>query len=203
MNIRELANINFKGLQQIDKDEIIQFIKSRPVVFINIGIVLASFLISYFIYSSYKSKAKSLTTKITALEKKVEAKKSKETILNDMHAIATKFPKIIGRDELINQVSAMAFQEEVKIIRITPGISEENDYLKTFKFNIQVTAEDFERLINFVRSMENSPYAIRVQRISSSMQGNKRRRASREDPEAEMIQMEIDIISMELKNAVE
>lgn len=202
MNIRELASINIKGLQQIDKDEVIQFVRNRPVIFINIGIVLVSFLISFFIYTSYKNTAKSLKTKIIVLQKKLDAKNIKEATAEDMNTFLGKFPKVINRDEFINQVSAMAFQEGVKIVRITPGNFEENEYLKSLKFNIQITAENFEKLINFIKSIENSKYAIRVQRINSSMASLRRRKSSREGEE-EIIQMDVDIVSMELKNALE
>ena len=77
------------------------------------------------------------------------------------------FPKQVTVDQIVDTLSGYALEEKIKILSYSPTLTEDHTYVKVNSFTISILAENYQRMLSFVKTIENSPYALRLESWSA------------------------------------
>ncbi|MBF0521848.1 MAG: type 4a pilus biogenesis protein PilO [Candidatus Omnitrophica bacterium] len=192
INVEQLKEyLNPENLKNINPEQIKEFILSNPDSAIKSVIIIITIFMALHFFYSHKQKADLLTNEIAQEEKLLsviteytETKKSHDDFIKN-------FPQGIPSYELLDTLSDIAAQNKVQITNFSPAEEKNSDLWQTINVGITVTAKDYTAMVRFIHNIENSKYALRVDRWGGELNPSQGQEAMR---------FNINITSVRLKN---
>jgi len=207
IDAKELKNINFSKLREIDVATIKQELIERPDLAINLVLICLTLGVAVYSFTSYKNLSKSYAAEIIELKKKLEVLEEKNKNQSIYDQFIKSFPENIPKDLMIGQLSDLATRSNIRIISVSPANSKEDEFMKLTSVNLQVEAKTYEDLILFMFDIEHSLYSLRIDKWSNKHKSQVFNPGEMNNAIEEQNQTEIDIEvileigSIELKNA--
>lgn len=195
MNFKEaidkLQSVDVKDLKSIDLAQIQENIKSKPDILIIIALIVISLSATMYFYMNFTKKTKEIGEKSVKYKEQLESAEQNKTLKERYDKFMAEFPKKIVVDELIDQISVFAINHNIKIISFSPSQESADEYTKIDRININISAENYSDLINFMKNIEQTPYAIRVEtwqgKLETASLNTASGQRSRRNPEPETI----------------
>ena len=171
MDIKKLNQINIKDipelLKSIDVIQIVQSLKQKGS-FINIILMSITLLLSALIFTSNQKKSAKLYQKIPDLETKLGVVKQYDSIQKDYVTFKKNFQKPIAANELIEKISELGSLNNVQILSLSPSRERNDGYLDIFSLQVSANSSSYEGIVNFIKSIEELPFAIRLKEWSGN-----------------------------------
>jgi hypothetical protein len=170
MNLQDLSNLDIKDLQNINVDEIKDFLVKRIDISVNILlIVLALSAIMYFV-NERNTLTRRLTAEIAQKEAKVAEVENGTTVTNDYSGFISAFPTSISDDTLGTALSEFAVNRKVQIRSFSPVSKKRDTYRQNSIIQIKIASNEYQNITNFIKDIELAPYAVRVTKWEGVMQ---------------------------------
>ncbi|MGE0267219.1 MAG: type 4a pilus biogenesis protein PilO [Candidatus Omnitrophota bacterium] len=167
MNVKEiidkLQNVDVRDLKNIDFTQIQENIKSKPDILIIIALLAVSLSATMYFYVNFTKKTKDMEQKSVKYKEQLGSAEQNKTLKEKYDKFMAEFPEKIVIDDLIDKVSVFAINHNIKIISFSPAQENTDEYTKIDRININISAENYSDLINFMKNIEQTPYAIRVE----------------------------------------
>jgi len=193
MNLKELSQLNVEDLKNIDWSEMFHLVLSRRDYMIALVIIVVALLGNGFMILSKKGNTAKLKEEITALEKKVESSEKLTAAKKKMADFSKNFPEQIPEDRLLKILTDFAIENDVKVVSITPDTKKSQPLYDYNRVRLNLAAGKYSDLWSLIYTIENSPYALRVERWETNQ--NQRRQVA----EAESLMITLVIGSFNLK----
>lgn len=176
MNVKEiidkLQSVDIKDLKSIDFAQVQTNIKSKPEILIIIVLIVFSLSATIYLYSNFTKKNKEFAEKKKTYQEQLESADQNEIIKQKYDKFVKEFPAKIVVDDLIDKLSVFAITHNIKIISFSPAQEQEGEFSKTVTININFSAEKYTDLINFMKDIEQAPYAIRIETWQGRLETN-------------------------------
>jgi len=175
--VTQLNNIDLDDLQNINyKSLAINIIENRKDILANI--ILIVFTILYVISTNSESakQLKNLISEHGIMQKKSEALVKLQHSENAIKRYIKKVPAAIPGDRLIATLNDLAIKSTIHIITYSPGETAISSLSETTMLDITVSALEYSNLWEFMKNLENSEYAIRVNYWSANVNVAQRKR---------------------------
>ena len=179
--IAKLNSISVDDIKNIDWEEVKEKLLSRPDIVIIIVCVALSIGSVIFGFSIYQQRSSKYKKQLATLKEKQKAIKQNTKTKKSYKKTTKSFPDKISKDLLGRQLSEFATNNDVLIESFSPGGSKNLGFaiIQNFSLAISVPDDKYDNLILFIKDIENSPYAIRIEGWYGSMQessGSRRKR---------------------------
>jgi len=166
--IKTLNSISVDDIKNIDWGSVKDRLLSKPGLMINIFLIVVTVIIVFTSISKqaittndFKSQISGMKLKIDALDKyKIVQKAYKEKTDN--------IPESISTDQLIETLSDFAIKWNVQILSFSPAKEKSNNFADITNVKINISSEEYANILLFMYDIENSPYMIRVGKLSGS-----------------------------------
>ena len=167
--VASLRNINISDLQNIDAQQIVDMLRQRVDIVLNITLVLVTMVTTVLIVKGSGKRSEMLTWEIKQLEERVEAVKESERLKGEYSAFLESFPKPILTDQLIDKFSEFAADRQVRILSFSPVKEKSDNYIKVAGVQINVSSDSYKNIVLFMKDVEDAPYALQVGQWSAKM----------------------------------
>lgn len=209
MNIKEiidkLQHVDVKDLKKIDFTQVQDNIKNKPEILAIIVLIVLSLFATIYIYLDFTKKTKEYAQKTSTYKEQLESAEQNELIKKKYEKFMSEFPAKIVVDDLIDIVSVFAINHNIKISSFSPAQEQVGDYSKIVTININFAAEKYTDLVNFMKDIEQAPYAIRIEAWQAKLESNSGHSSSgqrsRRNPDPEIIQELKPIIAVNVEIA--
>ena len=200
MNFKDLSKLEVNDLKNIDLEQLKDYFKENPSLFINIILIVITILSVLFIVTSNKGNFKERAIKLISIEKKVTAVDENKNLKTILKTYTDNLAKPIETDLLITKISNLALKQNIEIKSITPT-NEKGDLLTDLEtINLVITTNNYLNLIKFVKEIEELPYLIRTAELQCSLETQNRRNNSNRADESNNILSKVKITSLKFKD---
>ena len=213
MDVREvidkLQSIDAKDLQNIDWDNLRRQLVAKPEILIIISLIVLSILSSIYFSISSQKRTSAYKQEIMLMNEKLEAANENKTIKRQYDAFLEEFPEQVTVDQIVDVLSSYALEEGIKILSYSPAQTDDQKFLKVSSFSISIKADNFPKILSFLKTVENSPYALRVEKWQGRyfeeniVQSGRRSRNQQREEEAvehkEGVMADLELSLIELK----
>ena len=185
----DLSGFNV-DLKQIDLNKILGKLLDQKTLFAILLVVLAALAAALMLFKDYSVRVNHLQQQNKQVSHKVDVIKDHDTSAQKLNAFSSSLPKSLTGEMFINQLSDYAAQNQVEILNITPGATKKEDFYNVTSVHLNATANSFKNMLLFLKTIETSPYALRVDSWSGQLQ---------ESNNSSSVNCEMDIASIEVK----
>lgn len=176
MNIIEKLNsMEVKDLQAIDLSEVKEQVLKKPIILVNISLIILALFGIMIIKGKNKQKLTKIKAEITSLQKKISTINDTKVIDDEYAQYVSNFPKPIDKVQFIDQITEIARTNDITIESFSPGKNVKKDFQSIDKLTLNITSENYQNLLGFVYDIENSQYALLIKNFSAHPQRTRRR----------------------------
>ncbi|MBF0523378.1 MAG: hypothetical protein HQL24_10040 [Candidatus Omnitrophica bacterium] len=183
LNLQKLKNINAADLKES--------ILSDPGIVIKYLLIILTFFTVLHTYQKHQEKSGGLNKNILQNEKLLTAINEYNATKKNYENFIKNFPQGLPAYQLLDELANISAQNNVHILNFSPATEKDFSQWKMALVNMTITSSDYNNMVRYIQSLENSHYALRVERWTGS--------PSQEQGE-KTIKATIDISSMVLKN---
>ena len=194
INFSELKNIDWKN---IDVAKISQgLLEKKELLAQGISVGLAA-IILISIFSHHQSQAKAYHQQIQQLREKIDLIQDYDKNTKQLKAFLSTLPKELDDDRFSDQIIDYAAQNNVTIVSVTPGQRKIEGRYEVARNRLTVRANAYKDAVFFIRAIESSVFALRIDSCQISMQDHSREDRPADDVEITLdIQMEITLVKI-------
>jgi len=167
MNLADLKNIDIK---KIDIAKIRSYLLMRRDILINSAAVLLTVFIMFKIFFGQQEQSQNLKTQMSQMEKKIAVIAKVDQALKELNALVESLPIGIPESALIDKMTDFAEKSNIHIVAFYPLETEENEFYKRNRVSLVISADHYKDFLRFVRDVETSPFNLRVDQWSSSLE---------------------------------
>jgi Tfp pilus assembly protein PilO len=199
MNIFEKLNaVDIKELKNIDIIKVKDSLRTNPVVFINTIIVIVTLISAIALISRGQVELQKYKNNTLIYDEKLAAVKLQQDTKKTFDDFKKAFPQALGSNQLIDKFSELAVHRNVRILSLSPAKEKSNEYLYQTTVNLSVESSDYKNIILFVKDIEDSALAIRLEKFSAELTGNDEG-GDNEDKKEIPIKADLEVSSVRLK----
>ncbi|MCA9409462.1 MAG: type 4a pilus biogenesis protein PilO [Candidatus Omnitrophica bacterium] len=162
MNLKELSQLTPEDLKNINFSNLKEDLSHRLDIVINIILIIVTLFFSFKFIVKNKNTAKQLKLKMTELSEKIKAVEDLKNTQQSYQKFLNEFPEALETDKLINLISNFAVNHHVQILSFSPAEQWKNDYYELTNIKLKILSEDYDDIINFLKEIESTSYAIRL-----------------------------------------
>lgn len=205
MNLRDLAKIDIKTLQQIQVNDIIAFMRSNLDIAIIVSIIGLTLATVLGLYGYSTSKNISLNNQVQTAQELVPVAEKQKELLEEFNTFIKNFPDSIGTNALMEKISGLALDHDIQIKSISPGLTDENTIRSITEMTLTIVSDSYDDIISFTKSIESLPYSITITSWKGyqTNQSNSSRRTrsvnGQTEPDTILINIDMRIQSIQLK----
>lgn len=178
MNIQELLSMNMDDIKGLDKSQIKEAILGKPDILIVVVVVIVTIFSVIGINSKFAMQKKRLIAEVAELTEKLDVVKKNEIIKKNFEDHIATLPKPLPEGELNEIVSQLAIANDVQIKSFSPAKERSEKFTTISNIKIKVRTKDYQSLIQFVKDIEQSSYALRIADWKAVATINKKDRSS-------------------------
>ncbi len=170
MKISDLSKIDLKD---IDLKKIQESLLQRPELLINLGIAFFAGILIFNIVGGRMNEAKKLKGKMAEQKKKVAAIKTHEVTQKEFKELIDHLPAGILEDSLVDHLTDFAGKRNIQIQSFSPANKTQKNYYTQMTVLLKVAAKNYKDMILFLNDIESSPYNLRIDRWTGTMEAEK------------------------------
>ncbi len=194
-----LRNFNIGDLQNIDARQIVEMLRQRFDIVLNIFLILVTVLTISGIVAGYRKRSQAMTWEIKQMQERLGVVKESQGLKGEYAEFLKHFPKSILTDQLINKLSEFAVYRQVQIVSFSPLKEKGDDYIAVAGVQLNIVSANYKNIILFMRDVEDAPYSVRVDRWSAKMKDRKNTEGMSEIKK-QTVEASMEISSIRLKN---
>ena len=164
--LKELNKIDMKDLKSVDVGQIKAVLFGRLEIVISLALIAATIAGIVVLSGNRKQETGQLNYRITQLKEKVTIVQEQKNIQKSYDDFFSTFPKAIETDQLIDNLSSLAASHHIQIQSFSPAEEISGEYWSTTSMSINVSSSNYKDIIQFVKDIENLPYAVQIQKWS-------------------------------------
>ena len=204
MTAKNLAKFDLDSLKGINAQQIIEFLKNRIDISVNILLIALTLYATIYFYMDNTRKLKNTQDDIRQMSEKLSITSDLGNLQQELDDRISRFPKPIASDQISNQLSSFAAQNGVQILSFSPAENKSDDYVNLTRVNMRIASADYDKIASFVRAIEDSNLAIKVESWSGNLSeaggsGYAQRKKAKETFGEDLIISNIKIGSIQLK----
>ena len=196
MILQKLNQIDIKDaakyLKSIDLIKIIQSLEKGALI--NVGVIVGTILLSIFICLANQKDSLKLKQELTQLDEKATIAQEYEATQTNYVIRKKNFPKSIPTDELMEKISELGTLKKIQILSLSPSRGSMTGLLEMYSLKLSVTSPTYANIVNFIKGIEELPYAIRIKEWSGTTS-----ESTNENDDESPISSEIEIESLKVK----
>lgn len=170
MNIKDLSKLDINDLKNLDFAKIQEGILAKPDLAVNVALVLLSLFAMFQIFNSRQGEIRNMKGQLEELEKKSAIVDTYHSTQKQLTDLIGSLPKGIQEDKVIDQLTDMAANRNVQILSFSPAQRESKRYYDKIVVNLNIVSNSYKNICLFVNDIEQSPYAMRLEKWSGSME---------------------------------
>ncbi len=190
MNINDLTKMDLKN---IDLTKVIAYLGIHTDALIRMAIVVVTVLGGFRLVEQYLEQTKVFSVQITEMEEKLMQVMSYEKSVNGLKLFWEKAPKPINDDALVNYMTDLATKNNLEILSFSPGQVTSDKFYTANKIKFKLKAREYKDFVLFVRSVENSGFALRAEAVSCSLEQGTNQSAT-----GPIINIQMEIVSIKV-----
>ncbi len=158
-----------KDLKSLDVSKILQSLfahkdRTLSVVFVALGIIGL-----LMIFDGYRARAAGHEQDMKLLQEKMDIIGRHKLSRKALKDFFTALPGPLEDEKLIGQISDYAAQKNVAILNYAPGPSKSTKLYDSSRVRLSVSASKFNDLLAFVRTIERSPYFLKIESFAGGV----------------------------------
>ena len=197
--LKELNKIDVKNLKNVDAGQIKAALFNRLEITISIVLAAATIAGALYLFGNKKKETDQLNYRIGQLKEKVTIVQEQKNIQKSFEDFVDTFPKSIATDQLIDKISSLAANHHIQIQSFSPAEEISGEYWSITNLSINISSVNFKDIIQFVKDIENLPYAIQIQKWSGKPKSDNARFSTKKDSSGVIIEANIKIGSISVK----
>ena len=198
-----MPKVDINILKNINSEQIVEFFKNRIDISVNILLIAVMMYVTIYIYTGNKKKLVDLQQQVAQTSEKLSVTQDIEAMQNKHDSFIQRFPKPIESDQISSKLSAFAADHNVQILSFSPAETKSDEYIELTRVNMRIASDNYDEIVSFVQSIENSSLALNVESWSGALNdpqgGYSQRRKSQETGSENLITADIKIGSIQLK----
>jgi len=135
--------------------------RTLSAVFVVLGII--GFLM---IFDGYRARAAGYEQEMKRLQEKTDVVGRHDLSRKALKDFFAALPRPLEDEQLIGQITDYAAQNNVAILNYAPGPSKSGKLYDSSRMRLSVSASTFNDLLAFVRTIERSPYFLKVESLT-------------------------------------
>lgn len=199
MNLSDLKNFDIQTLQNIDTNDIVDFLKTNISVMISVGVIFLTVFLVVVILNLNGIKSKNLKNEFSELQEKFTAVSEADIIKQEYESFIAQLPKSVEGNDLRNVISQLAVSKDIQIMEYAPLGKKEGELVDLSQVRITILSRTYNNIVDFTKAIESMPYAIRIEKWS----GQTKEAVFKGKAEGSMdvpIQATIEIGALKIKN---
>jgi hypothetical protein len=176
MNFSEIINILKKtktsDLKDIDIGKLQSVFWGQPRNVIFALMIVITSIISWKIYNHNIRQSQVLAEDIPSLNKKLEVVKKQETIKKEISDLIKSAPAAMTSDEMIDFITETSGKMGLQIISLSPAKVTKDETAESTNIEFDISSDDYKAIVLFVKEIEKSDHALKVQRWEGRMEDN-------------------------------
>jgi hypothetical protein len=157
-------------LKEMDLAKIIQILQEKKILVLNIVVIIIALFFLKSFYEQFKAKENAQQERIARIQNKIGIITDYDKKLKELNNYINSLPKEWLEDKIIMQITDYAVANHVEITSFAPGAKRSEATYDLTKVNLSIVASDYSYLIKFIRALEASPYALRVDSWTGNME---------------------------------
>jgi len=200
MNLADLSRMDIKDLQKIDYKKMVETLRKRNDILINLIIVLLSLILTVNIMSKSGKKIRSIKKEIGKLEKKITVINNLDAVKAELQEFSETIPEALGEDDLATKLTDWAVARDINIVSVSPVKTKEEDLHNTSSIDLNIETDDYAKLWLFVNDIESSPYALRIDRWQIKPSGQYRSQRGSLEPVSLRLLANTTVTTVQIKD---
>ncbi len=161
-----------KDMKDLNADKIFQLLlahkaKALSAVFAVLGIIGL-----LMIFDGYRARAAGHQQDMKRLQEKMDVIDRHSLSLKALKDFFAALPRSLEDEKLIDQITDYAAQNNVAILNYTPVPSKNEKLYDSSRIRLSVSASKFNDLLAFVRTVERSPYFLKIESFAGGVKDN-------------------------------
>lgn len=206
MNLKDLSRLEIKDLQKIDYKHVLDTLRKRNDLLMNIVISGIAFLVIVHSFSQAGQKIRLVKSEIDKSTEKITAIKNFDGVKGELDGYIAKVPQGLNADQIVNFLTELAVTHRIKIVSVSPANSDRKELQSITSIQLAVTANDFKDLWLFIYDIERSPHALYIKEWEGSLwnpYGSPYYNRGDNQANPNSIQARLNIISVNVKKEYE
>jgi len=142
-------------------------VRTLSAVFVVLGIIGL-----LMIFDGYRARAAGQEQGMKRLQEKMDIIDRNSLSLKALKDFFAALPRPLEDEKLIGQITDYATQNNVAILDYAPGPSKSGKLYDSSRMRLSVGASKFNDLLAFVRSVERSPYFLKIDSFAVGVKDN-------------------------------
>ena len=202
MNISQILNklkaTDIKDLR-FQKERLKDFNFTQPFPVIITALFIFTLFLSFQIFHRLSAKTADIASQLPALREKISLLKENKELTDEERKLKESFPPTMNADQVLNMVYALASKYHAQILAVSPAKATSFNEIVKSSFSIDVSSSDYRNLVLFIRDMEQTSYAIRIQKWLGRLENQRTHKISNQSNVEDTIVAKMEIEALELK----
>lgn len=166
IDAKDLKKLDLAKLKEFNLDRIKEELATKPKILFNAIFSLAAIGTMIYSFGYYKNEASQIQAEIVSLNQKLEMIRLTSTTEARYNEFFAKLPKVIPNNQLIGKISEFAEKAQVNVISFSPLKTNESEFVNQYIVNLNIKADTYQDLVNFINIIENSNFTLKVNKCT-------------------------------------
>ena len=160
MNLSDLKQLDLKDLDLAQiKDNLLE----RKDLLINIGLVVGTVALCFFIFNNNRNVAATAQAKVVEMLGKTDVIVQHHKSLDKIKKFKEQFPAPLNENDIVDLVTNSAIKDKVQILTYSPAQETNSGIYSRLTMQYSFIAMDYANMIQFLYDIEHTPNALRVE----------------------------------------
>ena len=167
----DLSQFNFsrmQNLKDLDVNKVLQLVSEHKVKALTAGFAATAIIGALMVFGDYRTQAAQYQQQMAQLQEKMDVISRHERSVKALKGFLDALPQELEDEKMITQLTDYAAQNNVEIINYAPGQKKSDRSYDSSRVHLNVNAGNFKDVLAFVRTVERSPYFLRVESFVGS-----------------------------------
>ena len=156
-----------KDMKDLDVNKILQLLFAHKARALSAVFVVVGIIGLLMIFDGYRARAAGHQQDMKRLQEKMDVIGRHSLSLKALKDFLAALPRPLEDEKLIDQITDYAAQNNVAILNYAPGPSKSGKLYDSSRMRLSVSASKFNDLLAFVRTVERSPYFLKIESFAA------------------------------------
>ena len=161
-----------KDMKELDVKKILPLLLAHKDRTLSAVFVLLGIIGLLMILSGYRARAAEHQQDMKRLQEKMDVIGQHRISLKALKDFLAALPGPLEDEQLIGQISDYAAQNNVTILNYAPGPLKSTKLYDSSRTRLSVSASKFNDLLTFVRTVERSPYFLKIESFTGGVKNS-------------------------------
>lgn len=158
-----------KDMKGLDLNKILQLLLTHKAGTLSAVVALLGIIGLLMIFGGYRARAAEHEQDMKRLQEKMGVIGRQHLSLKALKDFFAALPRPLEDEKMIGQITDYAAQNNVAILNYAPGPSKSGKLYDSSLVRLSVSASKFDDLLAFVRTVERSPYFLKIESFAGGV----------------------------------